>query len=153
MRPIVIERINKTIKTMVAQFIEGNHRLWNQQIYALQFAYNTAQHDAIGYSPTYLNHGREEPTGNHDRRNIPATTPTANQQRLQEAYKVVRTNLARAFNRQERHYNLRRRAWKPSLGDIVWKREHLLSNKGKGFNAKLAPKYAGPFKVRKIHSP
>lgn len=28
-----------------------------------------------------------------------------------------------------------------------------MSNKGKRFNAKLTPKYAGPFKVRKVHSP
>ena len=150
-----VERTNKTVKTMVAQFVGGNHRLWDQQIGALQFAYNTATHEATGYSPAYLNHGREleEPTGDHDRRDAPAATPTTNQRRLQEAYEVVRTNLARAFNRQERHYNLRRRAWKPSLGDVVWKREHPLSNKGQAFNAKLAPKYSGPFEVRKIHSP
>ncbi|XP_039312417.1 uncharacterized protein K02A2.6-like [Solenopsis invicta] len=149
-----VERTNRTIKTMVAQFVGNNHRLWDQQLGALQFAYYTDPHDA-GYSPAYLNHGREleEPTGLRDQRPVPATAPTANQRRLEEAYEVVRTNLARAFNRQERHYNLRRRAWKPALGDTVWKREHLLSNKGQGFNAKLAPKYAGPFEVRKIHSP
>lgn len=66
---------------------------------------------------------------------------------------MVRTNLARAFNRQERYYNLRRRAWKPAIGDIVWKRDHPLSNKGKAFNSKLAPKYIGPLEVRKFHSP
>ena len=27
------------------------------------------------------------------------------------------------------------------------------TNKGKAFNAKLAPKYSGPFEVKKIHSP
>lgn len=59
-----VEHINKTVKTMVAQFVGGNHRLWDQQIYAVQFAYNTARHDATGYSPAYLNHRRklEEPT-------------------------------------------------------------------------------------------
>ncbi|XP_039303430.1 uncharacterized protein LOC120357332 [Solenopsis invicta] len=82
-----VERTNRTIKTMVAQFVGNNHRLWDQQLGALQFAYNTAPHDATGYSPAYLNHGREleEPTGLRDQRPVPAATPTANQQRLGEA--------------------------------------------------------------------
>jgi len=44
---------------MIAQFIGKNHRHWDQHIFALQFAYNTAQHDTIGYTPAFLNHGRE----------------------------------------------------------------------------------------------
>jgi len=65
----------------------------------------------------------------------------------------VRTNLARAFDRQEKYYNLRRRAWKPTIGEKVWKRLHPLSSKKDAYNAKLAPKYAGPLEVRKIISP
>lgn len=62
-------------------------------------------------------------------------------------------NLARAFQRQEKYYNLRRRAWRPAVGDQIWKRLHHLSNKAAAFNAKLAPKYLGPLEVRKIVSP
>jgi len=66
---------------------------------------------------------------------------------------VVRANLARAFQRQEKYYNLRRRPWKPEIGDKVWKRLHPLSKKDDAFNAKLAPKFIGPLEVRKIPSP
>jgi len=41
-----VERANKTIKTMVAQYVDKNHRHWDRHIPALQFAYNTAKHDS-----------------------------------------------------------------------------------------------------------
>jgi len=78
--------------------------------------------------------------------------PDANRRALEEAFEVVRTNLARAFDRQEKYYNLRRRSWKPSIGEMVWKRLHPLSSKKDAYNAKLAPKYIGPLEVRKIIS-
>src|SRR5436190_4810744 len=54
-----VERTNRTIKTMVAQYVGQDHRAWDEHIPALQFAYNTAPHDATGYTPAYLNCGRE----------------------------------------------------------------------------------------------
>jgi len=66
---------------------------------------------------------------------------------------VVRANLARAFQRQAHHYDLRRRDWKPNIGDEVWRRSHQLSSKKDAVNAKLAPKYHGPYTVQKIISP
>jgi len=57
---------------------------------------------------------------------------------------VVQANVARAFQKQAHHYDLRRRAaWKPSIGDIVWKRLHTLSSKRYAINTKLAPKLSG----------
>ncbi|KAL6419045.1 hypothetical protein ACFW04_014107 [Cataglyphis niger] len=104
--------------------------------------------------PAFINHGREliPPTPALPR-NPAAPTPDIVQQRLQEAEEVVRINLARSFQRQERYYNLRRRQWRPQIGDQVWKREHPLSNKANAFNAKLAPKFIGPLEVRRMISP
>lgn len=150
-----VERTNRVIKTMISQYVGKNHRSWDKHLPALQFAYNTAHQDSTGYSPAYLNFGRE-PHSAHippHRPNEPARTPAVHRQHLEETYELVRVNLARACQRQEKAYNLRRRAWKPVLGEHVWKREHPLSNKAAAFNAKLAPKYIGPLKVRKIISP
>lgn len=58
-----------------------------------------------------------------------------------------------AFNRQETHYNLRRRNWCPRVGEFVWKRDYPLSDKKTNFNAKLVPRYTGPLKIKKIVSP
>ncbi|KMQ89889.1 hypothetical protein RF55_10418 [Lasius niger] len=149
-----VERTNRTVKTMISQFVEDDHRAWDDHLPALQFAFNTAVHDATGYSPAYLDHGREL-TAPHPAK-IPlaaADEPSETFRRLQEAYELVRINLARAFQRQEKYYNLRRRAWRPQVGDWVWRRDHPLSKKADDFNAKLAPKFIGPLEVRRVISP
>jgi len=150
-----VERANKTIKTMVSQYVGKNHQQWDRHIAALQFAYNTAHHDTTGYTPAFLNHGRElhGPHPEDRRRSQGLIAPELNQRRLEEAYEVVRTNLARAFQKQASHYDLRRRDWRPKIGDQVWKRSHQLSSKKDAVNAKLAPKYIGPLTVRNIVSP
>jgi len=105
--------------------------------------------------PAFLNHGREL-YGLHpeDRqRNRHPITPDVNRRRLEEAQEVVRANLARAFQKQAQHYDLRRRNWKPNIGDEVWKRSHQLSSKKDAINAKLLPKFSGPFIVKRIISP
>ncbi|EFN72177.1 Uncharacterized protein F44E2.2, partial [Camponotus floridanus] len=118
------------------------------------FAYNTALHDATGYTPAYLLHGRELTSPvDMDTAPTPGITPDAARKNLEEAYELVRINLAQAFQRQEKYYNLRRRRWKPALGEWVWKKEHPLSKKADAFNAKLAPKYSGPYEVKNIVSP
>lgn len=72
---------------------------------------------------------------------------------LAEANELVRINLARAFEKQKHFYDLRRRGWKPHVGEWVWKKNHQLSKKVDNFNAKLAPKYDGPFEVHRLISP
>lgn len=149
------ERTNRTIKTMIRQYVNRDHRRWDEHLDELQFAYNTALHEATGFTPAYLNHGREltaPPVSKTYRRDAAEAPQTVNRH-LQDAYEVVRVNLARAFQRQAKYYNLRHRDWRPEIGDFVWKREHPLSNKAAGFNAKLAPKFTGPLEVRKVISP
>ncbi|XP_050452166.1 uncharacterized protein LOC126851870 [Cataglyphis hispanica] len=139
---------------MFAQYVDRDHREWDEALPALQFAYNTAVHDATGYTLAFVNHGRElTPPTLALPRNPEAPTPDTIQRRLQEAEEVIRINLARSFQRQERYYNLRRRQWRPQVGDKVWKREHPLSNKANAFNAKLTPKFIGPLEVRRMISP
>ncbi|KAL6255585.1 hypothetical protein P5V15_012832 [Pogonomyrmex californicus] len=43
--------------------------------------------------------------------------------------------------------------WQPALGDKVWKRLHLLSNKTDAVTAKLFPKFTEPLTVQKIILP
>ncbi|KAJ3617901.1 hypothetical protein MTP99_006985 [Tenebrio molitor] len=72
---------------------------------------------------------------------------------LKDTFELVRVNLARAFAKQSKHYNLRHREWRCHLGDRVLKRDHPLSSGAKGFAAKLAPKYSGPYTITKVLSP
>ncbi|KAJ8910889.1 hypothetical protein NQ315_014217 [Exocentrus adspersus] len=81
------------------------------------------------------------------------TAHTERLQKLQEVYELVRVNLAQAFTSQSHYYNLRRREWRCHVGDRVMKRENPLSSAAKGFAAKLAPKYSGPYTVTAVASP
>ncbi|XP_025163159.1 uncharacterized protein LOC105186048 [Harpegnathos saltator] len=150
----LVERTNRTIKTMIVQFVDKQHRHWDEQLSALRFAYNTAQHSSTQFSPAFLNHGRELDRPHPADRS--STRAGANPQEvgkmLKETYELVEVHLAQAFQKQETHYNLRRRAWRPEVGDTVWKRGHPLSDKAKAFNAKLAPKYKGPLITNRVNN-
>lgn len=54
-----VERTNRVIGTMIAQFVGSNQRNWDKQVPEFAFAYNAAKHDATEFSPAYLNDGRE----------------------------------------------------------------------------------------------
>lgn len=105
---------------MVAQFAGTDQKTWDERLQALQFAYNTAYHEATGYTPAYLNLGREleAPTAENQPDRL-APAPEIIKKQLEEAYELVRVHLARAFEKQRKHYDLRRRAWKPKMGDWV----------------------------------
>ncbi|XP_018359902.1 PREDICTED: uncharacterized protein K02A2.6-like [Trachymyrmex cornetzi] len=121
-----VERTYRTVKTMLAQYVERNHKTWDEKLHELRFAYNTARHDATGYTPAYLNHGREllSPANSQNARRGPAPPPDTTRRHLEEAYEFVRMNLARAFQ-----------------------------SKSNAFNAKLAPRFKGPLEVRRVVSP
>ncbi|XP_032689937.1 uncharacterized protein LOC116853147 [Odontomachus brunneus] len=126
-----VERANRTVKTMIRQYVGRDHRNWDRHLGALQFAMNTAQQASTGYSPAFLNHGREL--------RAPGATPP------------LQATVATPPNEQQ--YNLRRRPWKLRVGEQVWKRDHPLSTKTDAYAAKLAPRYLGPLTVRRLVSP
>ena len=54
-----VERVNRTKKTM--SYLENSHRDWDLQIPELRYAYNTAVQESTGWSPAFLNFGRQPP--------------------------------------------------------------------------------------------
>lgn len=107
---------------------------------------------ATGFSPAYLNFGRElrMPLGLAQECAIPPRGKYQNRiDKLQSAVDLARRQIACSFQKQQGHYNLRRRKWAPEIGDNVPKGTHFLFNKIGSFNAKLAEKFYGPFTVVK----
>ncbi|XP_044755050.1 uncharacterized protein LOC123314004 [Coccinella septempunctata] len=56
-----VERVNRTLKTMIAQFCEKDQRTWDEHLKELTFAINSARQESTGYTPAFLNFGREMP--------------------------------------------------------------------------------------------
>jgi len=148
-------RTNRTVKTMIAQLTEGDQSSWDGLLPAI----NASVSDSTGYSPAFLTQGREPrlPTMLHDEVTpgsaVISKDPAEKGLQLRGIFDIVRSNHQRASQEQARHYNLRRREWKPKLGDKVWLRQHPLSKAAEGFADKLAPKYDGPYTVTRFISP
>lgn len=153
------ERMNRTLKTMIAQFAGENQQHWDELLPELSLAINTSVATSTGYSPAYLVQGRElrlPKTLYNETTPGPGRTPVVAEQMaesLQELFKLVQRNLATASSTQARHYNLRRRKWRPNIGDLVMVKTHHLSNAADHFAAKLAPRFEGPYKVINFPSP
>lgn len=136
----------------------------------LVFALNMSRHESTGFSPAFSNFGREleppaalsRPPVNEDNENRPPAETDypgylKHLQKLVEVYELVRVNLGRAFTAQSRNYNLRRQEWRCKVGDRVMKQvvktQNPLSSADKGLAAKLAPKFSGPYVVKRVVSP
>ncbi|XP_037942340.1 uncharacterized protein LOC119675223 [Teleopsis dalmanni] len=153
------ERANRTIKTLMSQTARDEHRTWDEMLLKITLAINTAKSDSTNYTPAYLVQWRvlrlpanlfvecTPGTGNLQ------VTPAVKAEKLQRVFKINQHNLQQVATNQAKYYNLRRRNWRPWINQLVWVRQHSLSNAKNYFSAKLAPKFDGPFKVQKFISP
>ena len=72
---------------------------------------------------------------------------------LQAIQTWVTENLEQANQKQSHQYNLRRRHRAFKVTDLVLKRQRVLSSAAQNFAAKLAPRFEGPFRVKRVLSP
>ena len=55
----LVERFNGTLKTMLKEYAEEVGPRWVDGLGAHVFVYNTTVHEATGYTPFFMMHGRE----------------------------------------------------------------------------------------------
>lgn len=123
-----------------------------------RIAIRTAVHETIGYSPFFVNFGREHKISGQEHRHRLAEEETAEslpnmvkrrQQGFQDMFAKISSRLKTAHEKNKRTYDLRRRPVSYNVGDKVWRKNKTLSDATIGYTAKLAPKYLGPFNIRK----
>lgn len=103
----------------------------------------------LGATPYFVNFGREmalegsrryiESLGEQERINCEERA-----KRLEEIRSSVRVRLEEASVKLARNYNLRRRDVQYMPGELVWRKNFVLSDAANYYAAKLAPKYIGP---------
>lgn len=150
------ERVNKTLKTMIASFVGKHHQDWDRWLPEFRMAINTAVHESTGVSPAVLALGRSI-KGPLERLIALAPMPnTAAYNTLHDnsqLRKEVERHVGVAKTKQARYYNVRRRCVQFVVGDLVWIKTHPLSDASAKFSAKLAPKWKGPARVEKRLGP
>lgn len=155
------ERANRTLKTMMRAVIlgkcQGNQRKWDEELQKIGCAMRNSRHDTTGYTPYFLNFGREI-TLSGEQYNRPGDdsgimSPMEKATALSKIFEIVRKNIRKTNAVNKRNYDLRHRPRSFEVGDMVWKRNMVLSDAAKYFSAKLAPAYVGPYRVHKRLNP
>lgn len=150
------ERTNQVIKSMLRAYVADNHRNWDNYLAKIACAIRTATHEATKLTPFFVNFGREMLVNgkSHNFSNQKDVFDAeARSRALEDVRADVKRRLAKISASSCKSYNLRRRNVKYYVNDLVWRKNFVLSESSKYFNAKLAPKYIGPYKVLKIVSP
>lgn len=152
-----VERVNRVVKTTLSCYVQENHRKWDLFLPSASCAIRTLVHEVTGFTPYFINFGREHIIRGdlHDitipDKNINVVRDNVDLNRsgnFLHLYNKVKEKLERAYRASEGRYNLRRRPVEYNVGDIVWHKNHALSNKSKFFSAKLSPRYVGPFRIK-----
>ena len=151
------ERANRVVKTMLRSYIQnGNQRTWDENLAAIGCAMRTSRHETTGYTPYFLNFGREHKLYGQDyAEEVPHVNldPKEYVKKRQTAflklYQEVQAKIKSSRVRNQHRYNLRRRPVEYVPGQEVWRKNKSLSDALKYYSAKLAPAFVGPFVIKR----
>lgn len=155
------ERVNRVLKTMIAMYVSDNHRTWDEHLSEIGCAIRTSTHETTGLTPYFVNFGRnmilsgedyvkQDLLGVEDGTQVGAATRN---EQFRAMFADVKERLEIANQKSCDRYNLRRRHVEYFPNQIVWRKNYVLSDAAKYFTRKLAPKYIGPFFIKKRISP
>lgn len=153
-----IERFHSTMHSLIAKWVSEKQRDWDDKLPAVAFAYRTTVHEATGFTPYFLMHGRETRLpadlvyGDADAVCQPDVHDYPNRlvDTLREAFITARQNLGRAARRRKAHYDLRARPAAFQPGSWVW---CLVPRRVSGRYQKWRSLYQGPFQVTRQLGP
>ena len=148
-----VERVNKVIVEMLRAFTNAQGTNWCDAIYACEFAYNSTVHSAHGFTPFFLDMGREvvipaAMQSSHDVYQEPQSVQEF-VRRHQNAIDAAKDALAQSRAKTADRHSLTR-SYAPhtyAIGDRVWLSTAELAGVGK-----LSNPWIGPFVVTNVHT-
>jgi len=151
------ERANKSLKKMIAAYVEENHKSWDEHLQKFALALRTAVNETTKVTPALLNLGRQIPIPfdrglqifyAHDT-NEQIEDLKAVPEKLKSVISWVKDNIVAAHLGNKKHYDKKHRHHDFYVGDMVLIKNHILSSQEEGIMQKLAPKWLGPFRLEK----
>jgi transposase InsO family protein len=148
----IVERMNKTIGSLITAFISENQWTWDKDLSILMMAYRATPHETSGFTPTELMLGRQISMPIDIQVGLPPESEPQEElqylvdlrERLEDAYAIARENLKAGAERQKRYYDLSADHEKFQPGDLVWL---LNQSRRKGRCPKLQKNWLGPMLV------
>ncbi len=152
----LVERYNRTLKSMLKKFISANAKDWDKWLPYLLFAYREVPQASTGFSPFELLYGRqvrgpldvlqESWVGSQEKKTSILTFVLQMRERMEQATKLVRENMEKAQHGQQTWYDkaARKRSFDPGQQVLL-----LLPT----VENKLLEKWQGPYTVLRKLSP
>ena len=151
------ERTNRVITSAIRALIKKEQNLWDENVYKIANAINNATHASSGFSPYFVNFGRNQISSGKEYQNLRDTNSDQSlveqehANKMHKIYEEVRKNLRIAYDKYSKYYNLRSgKLLEFQVGQKVLRKNHFLSDKSKAFNAKLAPKFSEAIVKKKV---
>lgn len=150
------ERVNKSIGNMLRAYIEDDHRDWDKHLSEIAIALRTSVHETTGYTPFFLNFGREycfHPSDHklYDDTSVGPLEAVEKRSKFltqfTKIFKDISLRIKRSFDKNKEYYDRRHQEVAFEVGDRVFKKTFYKSDKAKRFAAKLAVKYV-PCRVK-----
>jgi len=149
----LVEQLNRTILAMLATMVNDHGSSWEDHLPKVCFAYNTSTHISTGYTPFYMNYGREAKIPADIIYGTPVEQPQTHsqyasnlRQSLEKAYSQARNEMNTAAQRQKSLYDNKLHGEPYKVNDLVW----LLNPAApKEISRKLNSPWIGPFPVVK----
>ena len=151
------ERVNRSILAAIRSYIDPDQRNWDSNLQSIASALRTTVHSAIHLSPyealfgqRCIEHGLDykllRKLNGLNNSNVELISK-ASHMNIMHAY--IKNSLAKTHTLYENTYNLRSKDVKFKVGDLVFRRNFVLSNASKKFSAKLSPKFI-KMKIRRV---
>ena len=150
------ERANRTIEDILRSYVNSLQDDWDEYLPFAEIAYNKSIQASTGFSPYYLNTGRDLPTLlTHAIKNateVKNEAAAVKVQRWSEALEKAKENIQKAQERQITYADEHRRDFSFEVGDrVLLSTANLRSSIIVGA-PKLLPKFIGPYTIKKIIS-
>lgn len=158
-QPNISERANRTIKTMIASFVQQHHSSWDLHLQKFALALRSSINETTQCSPAILNLGREiylpiDRSFGQTSYEAPSSSrqyqPTEN---LREIIEWVRKNIILSHQKNSILYNKKHRDLSFHPGQLVLVRNHPISSAEEHFMGKLDKKWLGPYLIHKVITP
>jgi len=148
------ERIHRSMETMLRAFVNQQQTDWDEKLYALEFAYNSAKHEVTGKTPFELNYGKTplmplqllKPQDSHRLKRDHWTS-------LRKLWKTAKAALDKRGNYVANRENKHRQPYTFKEGERVLLNKKVMSLPADGPSSKLRQQWYGPYTIESIISP